>query len=146
MDEGVVACLDKNNKYNFSVYIRNSLDYCFEYFILTHPLEYLLEVTLGVKYIFRHGNMKECGWYNTYVKLFYDHEQKTPKSTNPNRVMGRRVAGLRNISTYPITINTFSVILNVSVAGLLGPKYMYSIIPTTITSFIATKRFVNQER
>ena len=32
--EDVVACLDKDSKYDFDVDISNSLDDCFEYFLL----------------------------------------------------------------------------------------------------------------
>ena len=49
-DEGLVECFDKNIKYEFDVH-----------FILTHPLEYLLEETLGMKCIFLHVYMKK-GW------------------------------------------------------------------------------------
>ena len=39
LDEGVVACLYKNNnKGGFYVDIRHNLDECFEYFLLTLPL------------------------------------------------------------------------------------------------------------
>ena len=37
--EGVVTLLVTYNKDNFDVDIRNSLDDCFWYFLLTHPLE-----------------------------------------------------------------------------------------------------------
>ena len=37
--DGVVECLYKDNKDNFDVDIINVLDDCFEYFLLTHPLE-----------------------------------------------------------------------------------------------------------
>ena len=46
LDESVVAFLDKNNKENFDVDIRNIFDECFEYFLLAHPLEYILEGNL----------------------------------------------------------------------------------------------------
>ena len=45
--EGVVKCLDKNNKEDFDIY-----------FILAHPLEYILEENLGGKGLVHHGHMK----------------------------------------------------------------------------------------
>ena len=46
-DEVVLELLDNNNKDNFYVDIKHSLDECFEYFIRARPLGYLLEVTFG---------------------------------------------------------------------------------------------------
>ena len=38
-DEGMLDFLDKNNKDNFDVDIIHSLDDCFEFFLLAHPLQ-----------------------------------------------------------------------------------------------------------
>ena len=35
--EGVLACLNNNNKDDFGADISNILDVCFEYFLLAHP-------------------------------------------------------------------------------------------------------------
>ena len=61
--EGVVACWDKNNNDNFDVDIRHSIDDCFNYFILAHPLKNILDGTLVGKCIFHHGYLNNGGWY-----------------------------------------------------------------------------------
>ena len=58
--------------------IRHSLDECFEYFLFSHPLEHLLERTLGRKCTFHHGYMKEGGFSETRVHLYHDHGQENP--------------------------------------------------------------------
>ena len=42
LDCSVVSCFGKDNKYDFDGYVRNSLDNCFGYFLLTYPLEYII--------------------------------------------------------------------------------------------------------
>ena len=49
LDEGVVAYLDKNSKF-----------FC-AYFLLSHPLEYIIEETLDGQCIVHHGSMKKIG-------------------------------------------------------------------------------------
>ena len=61
-DEGVVECLDKNNKDDFDVD-----------FLLPHPLEKLMEETLGGKFIVHHGYIKKIGWSKTYVHFCHEH-------------------------------------------------------------------------
>ena len=56
MNEGVVACLDNNNKDDFD------LD-----FLLAYPMEQIIEETLGGKFLFHNGSMQKIGWYETYV-------------------------------------------------------------------------------
>ena len=62
----MVQCLDKNNKEYFDFY-----------FLLTHPLEYIIEETLEGKCLFHHGYMNKIGWYETYVYFCHDHNYKT---------------------------------------------------------------------
>ena len=78
MDEGVVACLDKDNKVNFDVDKRNSLIDYFEIFILAHPLEKHLEGTLGVHFIVHHGCKKDGGWSDNYVHFSHEHDEINP--------------------------------------------------------------------
>ena len=68
LDEGVVECLDNNNKNYFDVD-----------FLLSHPLEYILQGILSGKCTFHNGYMKIFVWYNTYVHLYHDHSYKTPR-------------------------------------------------------------------
>ena len=70
MNEGVVACLDKNNKDDFDVD-----------FLLANPLEYHLGETLGQQCIVHHGYMKKIVWYETYVQFFMTIAIKTQLST-----------------------------------------------------------------
>ena len=82
LDEGVVACLgevvfrylDNNNKGDFDVDIRHILDDCFRTFLLAHPLEYILEETLGGPRIVHCGYMKKVGWYETCVQIHHEHK------------------------------------------------------------------------
>ena len=78
LDEGVVSCLDNNNKDNFDVDIRNSFDDCFGYFLHAHRLKYLLKVTLDGQFISHHDHMKKGGWSETYFRSSYFHEHKNP--------------------------------------------------------------------
>ena len=48
LDEGMLSCLDNNDKDDFDVY-----------FLHAHPLEYLLEETLGGKCLVHHGYMQK---------------------------------------------------------------------------------------
>ena len=79
MDAGVVECLDNDNKDNFDLNIRNRLNARFRYFLLTPPLEKLLEGTLGGFCIVRHDYMKEAVLSETYAHFYHDHEQIKPK-------------------------------------------------------------------
>ena len=54
--EGVVACLDNNNKNDFDVG-----------FLHVHPLEYIIEVTLGGQCIFHYGYIKKIVLSGTYL-------------------------------------------------------------------------------
>ena len=65
LDEGVLACLDKNNEENVDVD-------CFH----AHPLEYILEKTLGGKCLVWHGYMQKIGCYEIYVHFCYHHNYK----------------------------------------------------------------------
>ena len=65
LDDGVFSCLDKNIKDYFDVY-----------FLLTPPLEYIIEETLGRKCLFRHGDMQKIGWYDTYSPFCYHNNYK----------------------------------------------------------------------
>ena len=65
LDEGVLAFLDKNNKDDFDVY-----------FIHEHPLEYLLERTLGGQCLVHHGYMQKISWCETYDHFCYNHNYK----------------------------------------------------------------------
>ena len=49
--QGVLVCLDKNNK-----------DYFYVDFLHAHPLEQLLEETLGGKFLVHHGYMYKIVW------------------------------------------------------------------------------------
>ena len=62
LDEGVLACLDNNNKDDFDVY-----------FLHAPPLEYILEEILGGKCLFQHSHMQKIVWCDTYVHFFYHH-------------------------------------------------------------------------
>ena len=64
--EGVLVCLDKNNKDSFDVD-----------FLISHPLGQLLEETLGVQCLVHRGYMKKTGWYDTYVHFCRHHSYKT---------------------------------------------------------------------
>ena len=64
LDQGVLACLDKNIKDDFGVD-----------FIHAHHLGYLLEETLGGKYLFRHGYMQKIGRC-TYAHFCYHSNYK----------------------------------------------------------------------
>ena len=78
-DESVVTCFHmKNNKNDFDLYIRNSLDDCFEYFLPAHPLEYIFEGSTDGKFIVHHGYMNNFGWTDTYVHFSHDHKHKNP--------------------------------------------------------------------
>ena len=68
--------MDKNNRDDFFVDIRHSLGDFFEYFLVTHPLELILEGTLSGKFIAHHGYMKNGGWSETHFHFYHDHEQK----------------------------------------------------------------------
>ena len=70
--------LDNNNKDDFDVDIRHSLDFCFNFPLLAHTLAYIFEVTLGVQCISHQGYLKEIFWYETNVHFSYDNEKKTP--------------------------------------------------------------------
>ena len=129
LDGGLLPCLDKNIKDDFDVDITQSLDDCFEYFLLGNPLEYILEGTLGGKCIFHHFYMNECGWYETFFQLLHDHEQIKPTTYQALHIMGVRGVAMRPTSTSTINIKNFSTI----VAGLLKPKLVSSTITTTIT-------------
>ena len=61
--EGILAHLDNNNKDGFGVDL-----------LLSHPLEYILEETLGGRFIVHHGYTNKIGWYETYVHLYCDHK------------------------------------------------------------------------
>ena len=61
-NEGVVEFLDKNNKDDFD-----------DIFLLSHPLLYLLEGTLGGKCIVYHGYTNKIGWSKTYVHFSCYH-------------------------------------------------------------------------
>ena len=60
LDEGVVKCLDKNNKDKFDVA-----------FLLEKPLEYLIDETLGGKFLVYYGYMKKIGWSDTYAHFYH---------------------------------------------------------------------------
>ena len=75
-NKSVVGWLDKNNKDNFDMDIRPILDECSEYYLLSHPLKYILEGTLGGKIIVHNGYTKDDVWYETYVQFYHDHKQK----------------------------------------------------------------------
>ena len=62
LDEGVLTCLDNNDKDNFSVY-----------FLHAHPLEYIFEETLGVQCSVHHNYMHKIGWCDTYDHFLYQH-------------------------------------------------------------------------
>ena len=63
--EGVLACLYYNNKDGF-----------YGYFLHTHPLEYLLEETLGGQFLVHHGFMYKLGWCETYAYFSNQHNYK----------------------------------------------------------------------
>ena len=63
--EGVLACLDKNDKNGFEVD-----------FIHLHPLEEIREETLGDQFLFQHGYMQKIDWCDTYVHFCYHHNYK----------------------------------------------------------------------
>ena len=64
-------------------------------------------------------------------------KRRMQQYTIVNWVMGGRFYGLGNISTYPITINSFSMITRGIVAVLLRPKSMSDIINTYINPLVA---------
>ena len=59
---------------------------------------------------------------------------------------GGRGDGMRPISTFPITINTLCVIVEVQMSHLLRNISMYSIIKPNITSYIVMKTIINTTR
>ena len=65
LDDGVLACLDNNDK-----------DYFNAYFIHAQPLEYILEENFGEKILVHHGFMQKTGWCDTYVHFCYRHNYK----------------------------------------------------------------------
>ena len=73
LNEVVVVYLDNNNKHDFDVDIRHILDGFFDIFILTHPLEYILEVILGGQCIVHNIYMNKCVWSETCVHFSNDH-------------------------------------------------------------------------
>ena len=114
--------------------------------LLSHPLLYLLGVSLNEQCIVWHGSMKKIGWSKTYVHFSRDHEYKIQQYTKLSYIMRERGAGLRHISTYPITINTLSTIVKGRVAYLLRPNSTYTIVTLTITSYIVMKTIINTTR
>ena len=62
MYESVLACLDINNKDGFGVD-----------FLLAHPLEYILDETLGGGVLAHHGYMQKIGWCENHVHFYYHH-------------------------------------------------------------------------
>ena len=64
-DEGVVVCLDKNNKDDFGVD-----------FLLAYPLEYIFEETLSGQDLVQHGYLKKIHCSDTYVQFCHDHNYK----------------------------------------------------------------------
>ena len=58
LDEGVLPCLDKNNK-----------DDCDGYFFHAHPLEQLLKETLGREFLFHNGYMQKFGCFEKYYHI-----------------------------------------------------------------------------
>ena len=62
---GVFACLDNNDKGDFYVD-----------FLHAHPLEYILEETLGRQYLVHHGYMRKIFWWYTYVHFCYHRKYK----------------------------------------------------------------------
>ena len=90
LDECVVALLDKHNKDNFDVDIRNSPADCFWIFYphthththtYTHThthLGYLIEVTLGGKYIFHHFISSKVSGMRPISTSFMTTNRKNP--------------------------------------------------------------------
>ena len=78
LDEGVVKFLDKSSKDDFDVG-----------FVLPRPLEYILEKTLGGKFILHHGYIYIIGWSETYVHFCHDYNYETPMICQYNLNNGR---------------------------------------------------------
>ena len=64
-DEGVVALIYKNNNNGFT-----------DIFILSYPLEYLLEENFGGQCLVHHGYMNKLVWYENYVHFCHCHNYK----------------------------------------------------------------------
>ena len=134
LNEGVVACLDKNNKDDFDVD-----------FLLANPLEYHLGETLGRQCIVHHGYMKKIVWYETYVQFFMTIAIKTQLSTKHTWIMGGRGDGMRHISNYPINMNNLAIILKDRVYDILRPTSTSFTITPTMTSFIFINTIIHMD-
>ena len=64
-DEGVLACLDKNNKDDFNWY-----------YIHAHSLKYILEDKLGGQCLVYHSYLQKIVWCETYAPFCYHHNYK----------------------------------------------------------------------
>ena len=62
---GLLACLDNDNKDDFD-----------GDFLHAHPLEGILEETLGGNCLVHHGYMQKVGWCDTYDQLCYHRKYK----------------------------------------------------------------------
>ena len=111
-----------------------------------YPFEWLLEGTLGGQCIVYRGYMQKIVWSETYVHFCYKHKYKTPMIYQSHLNDGRERIWSESYIHFPITINTFNIILKAIVTYLLRPTPTSCTISYTITSFILIKTFINMTR
>ena len=134
-DEGVVACLDNNNK-----------DYLDAGFSLQNPWNNFFREPLVVnEYSSMAIQIKISGLIPMTTSVV-TITIKPQWYTNITWMMGGRGDGMRPISTPPITVNTLSTIVKWIVADLLRPDSTSCTVTPTITSSIFMKTIIKITR
>ena len=87
--------------------------------------------------------MKESDWYETYVHLSHDHENINPMIYQPHLNYGRDGGWYETYMYLSYHNQHFIMIVKGTVADILIPKSMSSIIITIITYLINMNTFVN---